>query len=113
MLFRYIFLLIRAQISLSQHIFIKGRCKLSQLLLHLDSLYRSSDESVSVCSVYFDFKKAFDFVINDKLLIKLSTFEGYEKFLLLFISYVSNRRQCVTLDQSVSELKNVTSGIFL
>ena len=111
MLFRYIFPLVRAQISSSQHGFIKGRSTLSQLLLYLDSLYRSSDESVSVCAVYFDFKKAFDLVPHDKLLIKLSTFGFDEKFLLLFKSYLSNRRQCVKLEQTVSELKNVTSGV--
>ena len=110
MVFRYIYHSVRAQIFPSQHGFIKRRSTLSQLLLHLDSLYRSSDESESVCSVYFDFKKAFDLVPHDKLLIKLSTFGFDEKFLLLFKSYLSNRRQCVKLDQSVSELKNVTSG---
>ena len=68
-LFRYIFLLVRAQISSSQHGFIKRRSTISQLLLYLNSLYRSFDESVSVCSVYFDFKKAFDLVPHDELLI--------------------------------------------
>ena len=34
-----------------------------------------------------------------------------KKFLLLFKSYPSNRRHCVKVDQSVSELKNVTSGV--
>ena len=53
----------------------------------------------------FDFKKTFDLVPQDKLLINLSTFGFDEKFLLLFISYLFNRRQCVKLDQSVSELK--------
>ena len=56
MLFRNIYLLVRGQISPSQHGFKKGRSTLSQLLLYLDSHYPTSDESVSVCSVYFDFK---------------------------------------------------------
>ena len=111
MLFKYIYPLVRAQISPSQPGFIKGRSTLYQLLLYLDSHYRSSDESVSVCSVYFDFKKAFDLVPNDKQLIKFSTFGFDEKILLLFKSYFSNQRQCVKLDQSVSVLKNVTSGV--
>ena len=84
MLFRYIYPLVRAQISPSQHGFIKGRSTLSQLLFYRDSLYRSSDESVSVCLVYFDFKKAFDLVPHDKILTKLSTFGFDEKLLLLF-----------------------------
>ena len=104
-------ILVRAQISLSQHGFIKGRSTLSQLLLYIDSLYRSSDASVSVCSVYFDFKKAFDLVPHDKLLIKHSIFGFDENILLIFKSYLSNRRQCVKLDQSVSELKNVIYGV--
>ena len=61
--------------------------------------------------MYFHFKKAFDLVLHDELLTKLSIFVFDEKFLLLFKSYISNRRQCVKLDQSVSELKNVTSGV--
>ena len=109
MLFRYVYPLVRAQTSPFQPGFIKGRSTLSQLLLYLDSHYRSSDESVSVCSVYFDFKKEFDLVPNDKQLVKFSTFAFDEKILLLFKSYFSNRRQCVKLDQSVSELKNVTT----
>ena len=47
---------------------------------------------------------------HEKLLINLATFEIDEKFLLLFKSYLSNRTQCVKVDQSVSKLKNVTSG---
>ena len=111
MLLRYVFLLVRVQISPSQLGFIKGRSTQSQLLSYLDSLNRSSDESVSVLSVYFFFKKAFDLVHHDKLLIKLSTFGFDEKFLLLIKSYLSNRRQSVKMDQSVSELKNAISGV--
>ena len=53
----------------------------------------------------------FDLVPHYELLKKLSTFEFDEKFPLLFKSYLSNRRQFVKLDQSVSEFRNVTSGV--
>ena len=111
MLFRYIHPFVRAQISPSQYGFIKG------VVRYLNCSFNSIVFIALLMRVYqfaqyiLIFKKAFDLVPHNRLLIKLSTFGFDEKFLLPFKSYLSNRRQCVKLDQSVSELKNATSCV--
>ena len=105
MLFRYILLLVRAQICSSQHGFIKRRCTLSFV-----SIVSIARECFRLRSMFWFQKRIWPCTsrwTTDKTFI----FSVRRKFLLLYEFYLSNRRQCVKLKQNVSELKNVTSGV--
>ena len=59
--------------SLSNHIhgFLKNKSCLPQLLLSFNFIYDQLDKNIPVDVVYLDFKKAFDTVPHNELLLKL------------------------------------------
>ena len=62
--------------------------------------------------IYFDFAKAFDTVNHDLILYKLKyqySIDG--RMLKFFKSYLSNRTQCVVLDNCTSDIVEVLSGV--
>ena len=63
------------------------------------------------CMVLCDISKAFDRVWHKGLLFKLNQ-NGIEGALLEWLSsYLSNRKQCVILNSSFSEIKDVLAGV--
>jgi len=61
--------------------------------------------------VYFDFKKAFDYVSHPKLLIKLKAYGLTGNLLAWITDFLSNRSQCVKLGNSLSQPISVMSGV--
>ena len=61
--------------------------------------------------IYFNFKKAFDSVPHNELLLKLKSMGISGNLWLWFKSYLSNRQQCVKLNNKYSHLLPVLSGI--
>ena len=59
------------QFSSSQFGFLKGRSSLQQLLVFLADIRDNLDNKVCTDVIYLDFRKAFDSVPHDKLLMKL------------------------------------------
>ena len=81
------------------------------MIIYLDAFYSSCDTNTSAVSVYFDKRKAFDSVPHIKLLSKLANFIFDSEFLHLIHSYLTNRSQCVKINQTLSYPLPVTSGV--
>ena len=88
--------------------FLKNRSTVQQLLVLFDTIM-STDYQTDV--IYFDFKKAFDSVPHNELLFKLKSMGISGNLWLWFESYLSNRQQCVKINNKYSHLLPVLSGI--
>ena len=89
----------------------KSRSTVSQLIMYLDAVCSSRDTNSSAVSIYFDIRKAFDSVPHNKLLSKLANFGFDSEFLHLIHSYLTNRSQCVKINQTLCSTHSVTSGV--
>ena len=94
-----------------QHGFVPGRSCTSQLILAIEEWSRNLDAGTPVDAIYLDFKKTFDAVANERLLITLSGLGIRGKLLNWIRSFLSGRKQRVVLDGSQSKWVDVTSGV--
>ena len=69
------------------------------------------DEGQIVCGVFIDLEKAFDTVHHEILIDKLNAYGLRGKINDLFKSYLSNRKQFVSLNGFDSETENITCGV--
>ena len=91
--------------SVYQFGFLRGRSTLQQLLLFFHKILTSSSQTDVV---YLDFKKAFDSVAHNELLLKF----GICGSLWLWTqAYLTNRLQYVAVGQSLSSALPVLSGV--
>jgi ribonuclease P/MRP protein subunit RPP40 len=96
----------------NQHGFLPQRSCTTQMVGYIDCLSLSINDNVRTDVVYFDFAKAFDSVNHDVILEKLkSEFEIDGTLLKFIMNYLKDRKQCVIIGGSHSELKNVESGV--
>ena len=91
--------------------FIAGRSTILQLLHVLDIWTEILDQGGTLDVIYCDFMKAFDKVPHKRLVYKVRKYGITENILAWINSFLSNRTQCVTVNKSVSEIAQVTSGI--
>ena len=64
-----------------------------------------------VGGVFMDLSKAFDCVPHDLLIVKLAAYSVDENLLMYIYSYLSNRKQCVRINNVHSKFQNVISGV--
>ena len=83
----------------------------SALTLMVDSSLKAINDGKLIGCVLVDFRKAFDLVDHKILLKKLQFYKCSENCLKWFESYLTNRTQRVSLNNSVSEPAHVTCGI--
>ena len=95
-------------ISVHQFGFLRGRSTLQQLLIFFSTLLGSSSQTDVL---YWDFKKAFDSVAHNELLHKLWNFAITDSLWLWVRAYLTNRRQRVSVGQSISSTLPVISGV--
>ena len=88
--------------------FLRGRSSLQQLLLSFNTIFCSA---LQTDVIYLDFRKAFDTVAHNELLLKLWNFGICDNLWKWMRAYISNRVQCVSVYQSVSGLLPVLSGV--
>ena len=69
------------------------------------------DKGQFVCGIFIDLEKAFDTVNHDILCDKLNYYGLRGNVINLFKSYLSDRKQYVTINGVQSETKNVTCGV--
>ena len=81
---------------------------LQQLLLYHHQLITSKDE---VDVVHIDFRKAFDSVSHNQLLVKLWNIGITGTLWKWFKSYLCNRVQCVSINNCLSNCLPVLSGV--
>ena len=60
---------------------------------------------------YIDLSKAFDCLQYDKLLVKMKHLQISDKTINWFKNYLTNRKQCVQIDQVKSDWKDVQLGV--
>ena len=98
-------------LSPKQHGFCTGRSCVTSLLEALDHIGSLLDSGSQVDTIYLDMSKAFDKVGHRRLVEKLlqASFSG--NLLNWFCSYLSSRRQRVTVLGASSEDLPVTSGV--
>ena len=95
----------------SQHGFRRGRSCLTNLLTFLDMATRQVDEGYDLDVIYLDFAKAFDKVPHQRLLIKLQNHGIKGKVLKWVASWLSDRRQRVSIKGRCSSWQWVLSGV--
>lgn len=99
------------KLSTQQHGFLKNRSCLLQLLLSFNFIYDHLDKSIPVDVIYLDFRKAFDSVPHNELLVKLWKLGITGQLWSWFQAYLNGRYHYVTIDGVSSELLPVISGI--
>ena len=99
------------QMNPNQHGFRKFRSCLSQLLEHFDQIIEAAYNNKNSDVIYLDFCKAFDVVDHSILIRKLKTFGITGKIGYWLHSFLSNRKQTVSVNGVKSETSPVTSGV--
>ena len=97
--------------SPSQFGFLPGRSTLQNLLIFLSDLNNNLNSREPTDVIYLDFRKAFDTVRHDILLQKLWDVGISGNLWLWFKEYLSSRQQCVSINGSLSNILEVTSGV--
>jgi hypothetical protein len=91
--------------------FISGRSTTLQLLIVMDEWTEILDNRGTLDSIYMDFMKAFDKVPHKRLLRKLRSYGQSEQIIKWVEDFLSNRSQKVSVNNSESRDRPVTSGI--
>ena len=81
------------------------------ILLLVNQLYQSFDESNFTLGLFIDPSKAFDTVDHKILTKKLELYRIKGCNLILFENYLSNRKQFVTYGDKQSNIETVTCGV--
>ena len=81
------------------------------ILLITDKIQRAIENKLYSCGIFLDLSKAFDTVNHSILLKKLEKYGVRGVANDWFCSYLSNRRQFVSIGNSVSECKPITCGV--
>ena len=97
--------------SNKQYGFITGRSTTLQMLVVLEHWTQILDEGGSIDVIYMDFMKAFDKVPHQRLLYKIEKYGIANPLLGWVKSFLSDRRQRVTVNDAKSNWRDVTSGI--
>uniref|UniRef100_A0A1X7T609 Reverse transcriptase domain-containing protein n=1 Tax=Amphimedon queenslandica TaxID=400682 RepID=A0A1X7T609_AMPQE len=103
--------LVGPHLSPSQFGFLPSRSSVQQMLTMLDSIFEALDRKSCVDCIYLDFKKAFDSVSHNMLLLKLWNSGVVGVLWDWFQAYLTTRCQCVNVNGSSSTFLNVLSGV--
>jgi len=82
--------------------FLRGKSTIQQLLLFLGDITNAINEHLQVDAIYLAFRKAFDSVPHDKLLLKLQAIGISGCLWLWFRAYLTNRQQATVIERQVS-----------
>ena len=95
----------------NQYGFRPNRSTTQAILDNLQFIYNNLDAGNTVLSIFLDFSKAFDSINHQILLSKLnkSGFRGITN--QWFKSYLTNRKQYVTINDISSDLQTITHGV--
>lgn len=94
-----------------QHGFCTGKSTVTNLLVYEQALLNALKNGHQVDSVYTDFSKAFDKVNHDLLLLKLEGIGFGKKVLTWLGSFLKNRSQSVRINNFISNIFHVPSGV--
>ena len=105
------YLLCHKLISKHQHAFILHHSTTTNLLECTLDWSVSLNNKHCVDVIYIDFQRAFDSIVHSKLILKLQSFGISGKLLVWLTAFLSNRTQCVAIENCLSDEKCVLSGI--
>ena len=88
----------------------KGYNSQHVLISPLEEWRQHLDNNKVVGSVFMDLSKAFDCVSRDLLIANLVAYSVEENLLMYIYSYLSNRKQCVRINNVHSSFQNVVLG---
>ena len=91
--------------------FRKGHSTQSALVYTVDKWLKALNEGCYVGTVLIDFRKAFDLCDISILLKKLTIYKCNERAINWFRSYLTNRKQVVSINNVMSTDKIVTCGV--
>ena len=98
-------------LSAQQWGFTRGKSTTGALLAATDSWHKLLDSGLDICTVFFDFSKAFDTVPHRPLLQKLKDLNVHSYILKWLTNYLSFRYQYVCVDSYSSDVLPVYSGV--
>ena len=112
-IFDWLYPVVRQKLHDSQFGFRNGRSAIVQLICFLDKIYLLNNSSAidELKVFYLDFEKASDKVPHVLLLLKIHKMGIGGTALKLIVNYLDNRKQCVKINNSRSEVRDVTSGV--
>ena len=97
--------------SVHQHGFRSGHSCVTQLLEVIEIWSKAIDEKDNIDVIYLDFRKAFDSVPFERLLVKLKAYGICGNVLNWIKSFLNDRRQRVIINGTTSEWADVVSGV--
>ena len=83
----------------------------STLLRVLEDWKKALDSDKYLAAILMDLSKAFDCLPHDLLLLKLENYGLSKSAVNLLKSYLSDRKQCVKIGQSVSQMLDIYKGV--
>ena len=98
-------------LSHSQWSFRPDRSTLSQLILTQSNLVECFNERACLDAVYTDLSKAFDFISQEKLLIKMYAYGINPNVCAWICNFLANKRQRVLIKNCMSQWLPCTSGV--
>ena len=98
-------------VSTTQFGFLHSRSSLQQLLILFNNVVNPLQKGHQTDVAYLDFSKAFDSVAHNELLYKLWSFGIAGKLWMWIHAYLSNRLQCVSINNTLSDVMPVISGV--
>ena len=99
------------QITMSQFGFLRNHSSVQQILKFLNNIVNQIDNKCQCDVIYLDFRKAFDSVPHKELLHKLRSIGIKGSVWKWFECYLSSRVQCVAVNDSMSDVLPVLSGV--
>ena len=82
------------------------------VIIRLPEKWRKNlGDNLVVAAVSADMSKAFDCILHDLLIAKLAAYGLSENALMYILSYLSNRKQCVRINDTYSEFENIIMGV--
>jgi hypothetical protein len=98
-------------ISPSQHGFVYSKSCATNLLEAFDTITAALSNNFEVIILLLDFLKAFDKVVHDLLLEKMRAYGFDDESINWTKAFLSNRTQRVVIGKSVSDWRDVLSGV--
>ena len=90
----------------------RAGCSTTHSLISItETINKTIEQKKFGCGVFIDLKKAFDTVNHNILLQKLEHYGIRENALLWFKSYLTDRKQFVSLNGTNSKIKSITCGV--